>query len=76
MKIGHGVLRHETQQALRAAIHSDGGATAVGERGSASMQMFILLLPLFSIMFHVPGPAGGDVVAAGTEIGSTGKGIA
>jgi hypothetical protein len=40
------------------------------------MQMFILLLPLFSIMFHVPGPAGGDVVAAGTEIGSTGKGIA
>ena len=30
------------------------------------MQMFILLL-LFSIMFHVPGPAGGDVGAAGSE---------
>jgi hypothetical protein len=32
--------------------------------------MFILLLPLFSTMFHVPGPAGGDLVAAGSEIGS------
>jgi hypothetical protein len=26
-------------------------------------------------MFHVPGPAGGDVVAVGSEIGSAGKGI-
>jgi hypothetical protein len=29
------------------------------------MQMFILLLPLFSIVLHVPGR---DVVAAGSEI--------
>jgi hypothetical protein len=40
------------------------------------MQMFILLPPLFSIMFHGHGPAGGDAVAAGSEIGSEGKRIA
>jgi hypothetical protein len=34
------------------------------------MQMFILLPPLFSIMFHGHGPAGGDVAALGSEIGS------
>jgi hypothetical protein len=39
------------------------------------MQIFILLLPPFSIIFHVPGSAGGDVVAVGSEIGSAGKGI-
>jgi hypothetical protein len=70
------VLRYETQLALSEAIHSHGEQLQLESAGPASMQMFILLPPLFSIMFHVPGPAGGDVVAASSEIGSTGKRIA
>jgi hypothetical protein len=47
------VLRYETQQALSEAIHSHGEQLQLESAGPASMQMFILLPPLFSIMFHV-----------------------
>ena len=47
------MLRYETQQALSAAIHSHGKQLQLGSAGSGSMQMFILLLPLFSIV--LPG---------------------